>query len=306
MKFGTSFPEHPDSAGVLTRAAEDIFATQDLQRSIEVANLVLAHQPPADQPKRRIAYTIIGQANFDLLQFAEAEKGYIAARDLLPPNDKMRADLTERIASAVYRQAEAKQKAGDNLGAVDDFLRIATVAGTSKIAAQAEYDAGASLINLKEYPRAIQVLERFRTNNPKSEFTADVTRKLAVAYGETGQAGQAAVEFERIAMNPAEIEGHPARSEPAGRGSLRQGRQHDEGRRHARALRRRVSDAGRRFDRGAPEARRHRGHRGQHREATFLAARDRERGSQRGRGPHRSHAISRRQVAARAGDAGAR
>jgi tetratricopeptide (TPR) repeat protein len=204
VKFGTSFPEHPDSAGVLTRAAEDIFATQDLQRSIEVANLVLAHQPPADQPKRRIAYTIIGQANFDLLQFAEAEKGYIAARDLLPPADKMRADLTERIASAVYRQAEAKQKAGDNLGAVDDFLRISQVAGSSKIAAQAEYDAGASLINLKEYPRAIQVLERFRTNNPKSEFTADVTRKLAVAYGETGQAGQAAVEFERIALNPAE------------------------------------------------------------------------------------------------------
>ena len=204
VKFGTSFPEHPDSAGVLTRAAEDIFAAQDLQRSIEVANLVLAHQPPADQPKRRIAYTIIGQANFDLLQFAEAEKGYIAARDLLPPNDKMHADLTERIAQAVYRQGEAKQKSGDSLGAVDDFLRISQVAGTSKIAAQAEYDAGAQLITLKEWPRAIQVLEHFRANNPKSEFSADVTRKLAVAFGETGQAGQAAVEFERIAMNPAE------------------------------------------------------------------------------------------------------
>ena len=204
VKFGTSFPEHPDSAGVLTRAAEDIFAAKDLQRSIEVANLVLAHQPPADQPKRRIAHTIVGQSHFDLLNFAEAEKGFIAARALTPPSDKMNADLTERIAASVYRQAEAKQKAGDNLGAVDDFLRISQVAGASKIAAQAEYDAGASLINLKEYPRAIQVLERFRSNNPKSEYTADVTRKLAVAYGETGQAGQAAVEFERIALNPAE------------------------------------------------------------------------------------------------------
>jgi len=204
VKFGTSFPEHPDSAGVLTRAAEDIFATQDLQRAIEVANLVLAHQPPADQPKRRIAYTIIGQSNFDLLNFAEAEKGYEAARDLLPPNDKMRGDLTERIASSVYRQAEAKQKGGDAAGAVEDFLRIAQVAGTSKIAAQAEYDAGAQLITLKEWPRAIQVLEHFRSSNPKSEFSGDVTKKLAVAYGETGQAGQAAVEFERIAMNPAE------------------------------------------------------------------------------------------------------
>lgn len=204
VKFGTSFPEHPDSSGVLTRAAEDIFETKDLQRSIEVANLVLAHQPPADQPKQRIAHTIVGQANFDLLNFAEAEKAFISARALVPPGDKMNADLTERIAASVYRQAEAKQKAGDNLGAVDDFLRVSQVAGTSKIAAQAEYDAGANLINIKEYPRAIQVLERFRANNPKSEYASDVTRKLAVAYGETGQAGQAAAEFERISMNPAE------------------------------------------------------------------------------------------------------
>jgi tetratricopeptide (TPR) repeat protein len=204
VKFGTSFPEHPDSAGVLTRAAEDIFAAQDLQRAIEVSNLVLAHQPPADAAKRRIAYTIIGQSNFDLLNFPEAEKGYIAARDLLPPNDKMRTDLTERIASSVYRQAEAKQKSGDAAGAVEDFLRIAQVAGASKIAAQAEYDAGAQLVNLKDWPRAIQVLEHFRSGNPKSEYTADVTKKLAVAYGETGQAGQAAVEFERIALSPGE------------------------------------------------------------------------------------------------------
>ena len=205
VKFGTSFPEHPDSAGVLTRAAEDIFATQDLQRSIEVANLVLAHQPPADQPKRRIAYTIIGQANFDLLQFAEAEKGYIAARDLLPPNDKMRADLTERIASAVYRQGEAKQKAGDNLGRRRRLP--AHFAGRRNLEDRraGRIRRGRVSSSISRNGRApSSVLERFRANNPKSEFIADVTRKLAVAYGETGQAGQAAVEFERIAMNPAE------------------------------------------------------------------------------------------------------
>src|SRR4029453_5158326 len=126
------------------------------------------------QPKRRIAYTIIGQSDFDLLNFPEAEKNYIAARELLPANDKMRTDFTERIASSVYRQGEAKQKSGDALGAVDDFLRISQVAPTSKIAPQAEYDAGAQLVILKEWPRAIQVLERFRSNNPKSEYTADV------------------------------------------------------------------------------------------------------------------------------------
>ncbi len=306
IKFGTSFPEHPDSAGVLTRAAEDIFATQDLQRSIEVANLVLAHQPPADAPKRRIAYTIIGQANFDLMQFAEAEKGYIAARELLPPNDKMRADLTERIASSVYRQAEAKQKGGDAAGAVEDFLRIAQVAGTSKIAAQAEYDAGAQLIQLKDWPRAITVLERFRAVNPKSEFSADVTRKLAVAYTETGQAGQAAVEFERIALNPAETRDVQREANltaadlyaksgntPKAVGMLE---------RFVVTYPTPVADS--------IEARQkladYRRHRRPGRQTTLLAARDHRRGSHRRRRAHRSHAVPRRQIAARTGRAGAR
>ena len=272
VKFGTSFPEHPDSAGVLTRAAEDIFATQDLQRSIEVANLVLAHQPPADQPKRRIAYTIIGQANFDLLQFAEAEKGYIAARDLLPPNDKMRADLTERIASAVYRQGEAKQKAGDNLGAVDDFLRISQVAGTSKIAAQAEYDAGAQLIVLKEWPRAIQVLEHFRANNPEERIQRRRHQEArgGVRRNRAGRAGRGGIRTHRDESR--RVERHTARGQPAGRGAVREGGQHAQGRRHARALRGRLSDAGRGLHRGALETRRDRRHRGQRRKAAHLAA----------------------------------
>jgi hypothetical protein len=43
------------------------------------------------------------------------------------------------------------------------------------------------------------VLEEFRRDYPDSEFADDVTQKLAVSYLETGKAGQAAGEFERIA-----------------------------------------------------------------------------------------------------------
>src|SRR5262249_30401861 len=88
--------------------------------------------------------------------------------------------------------------------AVEDFLRVARVAPDSKIRSTAEYDAGAQLITLKQWDRAIEVLEAFRRENPKHELANDVTRKLAVAYSETGRAGQAAQEFERIAANPAE------------------------------------------------------------------------------------------------------
>jgi tetratricopeptide (TPR) repeat protein len=207
VKFAQTFPQHPDSAGVLTRAAEDIFAAHDLPRALEVSRLILARQPPVDPAKQRIAWTIIGQASFDQGVFAQAEGAYIKARDLAGTDAKMRADLTERIAAAVYKQGEAKQKSGDASGAVDDFLRVAQVAPDSKIRSTAQYDAAAQLINLKQWDRAIGVLEAYRRENPKSELSEDVTRKLAVAYAEANRPAEAAAEFEHIAGNSAEDRG---------------------------------------------------------------------------------------------------
>jgi tetratricopeptide (TPR) repeat protein len=204
VKFAQAFPEHPDSAGVLTRAAEEIFAARDLPRAIEVSQMILARQPAVDSAKQRIAWTIVAQSNYDLGAYDKAEPAYLKARELVGSDDKMRTDLTERIAATVYKQAEAKQKGGDSLGAVEDFLRVARVAPDSKIRSTAQYDAAAQLINLKQWDRAIGVLEGFRRDYPKSELAADVGRKLAVAYTEGNRPAQAAVEFERIAGDPKE------------------------------------------------------------------------------------------------------
>jgi cellulose synthase operon protein C len=69
----------------------------------------------------------------------------------------------------------------------------------SQIRATAEYDAAAALIALEAWGRAAAVLENFREDYPASEFADDVTRKLAVAYLESGRGAEAAGEFERIA-----------------------------------------------------------------------------------------------------------
>lgn len=204
VKFAETFPEHPDSAGVLTRAAEEIFAAKDLPRAVTISQSILARQPPVDAPKQRIAWTIIAQAHFDQGEYDKAEPAFIKARELVGNDDKMRNDLTERLAATVYKQGEAKQKAGDGAGAVDDFLRVARVAPDSKIRSTAQYDAAAQLISLKQWDRAIGVLQEFRKQYPKSELSADVTRKLAVAYSEANRPGEAAAEFEMIAANPAE------------------------------------------------------------------------------------------------------
>ncbi|HYB33926.1 MAG TPA: tetratricopeptide repeat protein [Steroidobacteraceae bacterium] len=204
VKFAQTFPEHPDSAGVLTRAAEEIFAAGDRPRAISVARLILARQPPVELAKQRIAWTIIAQSYYDQGEYAQAEPAFIQARELAGSDEKMRADLTERLAASVYKQGEAKQKAGDPSGAVEDYLRVARVAPESKVRANAEYDAAAQLINLKQWDRAIGVLEDFRRQFPQSPLQRDVTAKLAVAYAAANRPGEAAVEFERIAANPAE------------------------------------------------------------------------------------------------------
>jgi cellulose synthase operon protein C len=189
---------------VLTRTAEELFAAKDVTRAVSVAQLILDRTPPVDAPKQRIAWTIIGQAHFDQGQLAEAEPAFIRARDLAAGDPPTRADLTERLASVVYKQGEARRDAGDYEGAVQQWLRVGRVAPDAKIRPTAEYDAAAQLIKDSDWDRAIQVLEAFRKAYPNHPLSKDVAKKLAVAYSATSHPGQAAAEFERVAGTPGE------------------------------------------------------------------------------------------------------
>ncbi len=202
VKFAQAFPDHPDGAGVLTRATEDLYKARNLRRAVEVAGLLLARNPPATPAQRRIAYSVTGQAHFDQGDFAGAENAWTQARQLAAGDREIMSTLNEQLAVAVYRQAEAKRTAGDARGAVDQFLRLASVAPGAPAVETAQYDAAAELIKLEDWPRAIDVLESFRRNYPQSPQQPDVTQKLAVAYLQAGRGAAAAGEFERIASAP--------------------------------------------------------------------------------------------------------
>jgi TolA-binding protein len=204
LKFAATFPQHAESAQVLTRAASDLYAAKDYPRATAAAQAILARQPPVDAAKQRIAYTVIANSNFEQGQFDQAEVGYASAQGLMQANDPERSAISERLAASIYKQGEAKNKAGDSAAAVDDFLRVSKLAPDSKVRANADFDAAALLITQKQWDRAIVVLEGFRHNFPQSPLQGDVTRKLAVAYSESNRPQEAAVEFERIAATPTE------------------------------------------------------------------------------------------------------
>src|SRR5258708_12854296 len=118
-------------------------------------------------------------------------------------NDPERAVIVERLAASIYKQGEQKSKSGDSAAAVDDFLRVAALAPTSKVRANADFDAAALLMKDKQWDRAIVVLQGFRRNFPQSPLQSDVTRDLAVAYTESNRPAQAAPESAQIPQRPA-------------------------------------------------------------------------------------------------------
>ena len=188
---------------MLTAVAEDLFGQNQFDLAIAVGQAVVAKEPPVKPELARTAWTVIAHSQFDLADFAAAETSYYSLRAVTPGEDAMaRQEIKDRIASTIYKQGEQARDAGDLETAVTHFRRLGQAVPDSAIRMTAEYDAAAALINLQAWDRAAVVLEEFRRDYPDSEFADDVTQKLAVSYLETGQAGQAAGEFERIANAP--------------------------------------------------------------------------------------------------------
>lgn len=207
LRFGDTYPAHPESGAVLTTVAEDLFEQDQYDLAIAVGQSVVGKQPPVAQPLARTAWTVIAHSQFDLDNFVEAEQAYYALRPFTPADDATaNQEIKDRIASSIYKQGEQARDGGDLESAVGHFRRLGQAVPDSDIRATAEYDAAAALINLQAWNRASSVLEEFRRDYPDSEYAEDVTQKLAVTYLESDRGAEAAGEFVRIANAPGSTE----------------------------------------------------------------------------------------------------
>ncbi len=199
LRFATAWPTDVRAGPVLADAAEKLYVLKDGDQAARVAQRVLDLQPPAADAQRRVAWTVLAHTSFESNAFDRAEKGYAEVLKLTPDRDAARNDLVERQAASIYKQGEQARAAGQTREAVGHFARVGTVAPQSSIRANAQYDAAASLIALKDWDGAARTLEDFRQRFPNHPLQGEVSGKLAVAYLEKGQWASAAGEFERLA-----------------------------------------------------------------------------------------------------------
>ncbi|MEO8835126.1 MAG: tetratricopeptide repeat protein [Caldimonas sp.] len=201
LRFAQAFAGDARVGAVLTDAAEKLYALKETDQATQVAQRVVDLNPPAAEAQRRVAWTVLAYTSFDKSAFAGAEKAFAEAIKLTPEKDPARADLVERQAAAIYKQAEQARASGKQKEAAASFARVGTVAPGSSVRANAQYDAAAALISLKDWDGAIKTLEDFRTRFPNHALQPEVSKKLAVAYLEKGQWAGAAGEFEKIAAS---------------------------------------------------------------------------------------------------------
>ncbi|MBW2449338.1 MAG: tetratricopeptide repeat protein, partial [Deltaproteobacteria bacterium] len=198
LKFADTFPDHKKAAIVLGAAADDLYEMKEYEQALIIANKVFEVFPDADVDVVRGAWLVVGHSSYELLLYSEAESAYSNVLALLPEEDEARNELMDNLAASIYKQGELANNAQDSRAAADHFMRVGRMAPASKIRPNAEYDAAAALIQLKDWEAAATVLLGFRNNFPDNPLQPEVTKKIAYVYKENNQLSLAAEEYERI------------------------------------------------------------------------------------------------------------
>lgn len=198
LKFAETYPKHEKAAIVLGAAADDLYDMKDYEQALAASRKLIQAFPGADRETLKSAWIVAGHSCYELQRYAESETAYGKVLALLPAEDKSRAGFADNLAASIYKQGEQANAKKDYRAAADHFLRVGRVAPTSKIRANAEYDAAAALIQLKEWKTAATVLTGFREHFPGHQLQSEVTRKIAYVYREDGKLSLAAGEYERV------------------------------------------------------------------------------------------------------------
>ncbi|HEY9134970.1 MAG TPA: tetratricopeptide repeat protein [Pseudomonadales bacterium] len=198
LRLVDTFPKHEKVTVVLGAAIDDIYSMKDYELAIRTGHRLIKEFPDAERSIKHGAWLVIAYSSFELEKYSDAEIAYIEVLNITPEQDKDRIKFIDNLAASIYKQGELANINAEYETAVKHFLRIATLAPSSKIRSTAEYDAAAILVQTKNFEQAESVLLAFRETYPQHQLQHDVTKKIAYVYKESEKYSQAALEFERI------------------------------------------------------------------------------------------------------------
>jgi len=203
QRYVDLYSEDSRSEVIATSAAERAYGAKLYNKTIELANFI---SDKANEETRFNANNLKARSYLELQKFADAEAVYMELLDSKLANRKKIDTISDSLALAIYRQGEFAKSAGQTDIALSHFIRITDIVPKSELAATGLYDAIAISMEAKNWKQAIDLIEEFKAGHPRHKATAEVSKKLSVAYLNSDQKGKAAQEFEQIARIEANIE----------------------------------------------------------------------------------------------------
>jgi outer membrane protein assembly factor BamD (BamD/ComL family) len=202
-RYADSFPNAPQAAPVLTRAAEDLYESKDLDGAVALSSRVLARGDAAPELRGQ-SLGVLADSKFAQNKYGESESAYTQLLAVTAAADPGRKVVVDQLAASIYKQGEAARAAGDLPRAAQTFARVGQVVPEAGIRANADYDAASAWFEAQDWRNAQAALEAFRGRNPSSPLLADADKKLALAYQKDAKPGQAAEVYARLAQRPGE------------------------------------------------------------------------------------------------------
>jgi tetratricopeptide (TPR) repeat protein len=201
LAFVKSYGTDKRSGSVLAKASEELFALKNYAKALEVATSVVAQKGGVDKKLNKTAYGVIAHSQYELGNYAEAEKGYKKQLQYIDKSDKEYAKVTERMAATAYKQGDIARQANDLNAAIEHFMRVKKIAPNSSARVAAQYDAATYMLKLQQWDKALVELLDLRRKFPDHELTRDVSQKIAYAYEQDEQWDKAAKEYMAIYRN---------------------------------------------------------------------------------------------------------
>lgn len=208
QQFANQYADDPRATGVLGHLARGQLERGELDSAAALAQQLLDWQPPASPEEQFSAWLVLGHSQFDLGQFAAAERAYWQVLERWPETEEgraetmagtpSRAEVRERIAASMYQRARQQLDAGEVSGAVALLAEIPQTLPTTEVAVQAQFDTAHYLMQLERWPEAQQALETFRAAYPDSPLQVQIPVRLARVYQARENWLAAAAELRRV------------------------------------------------------------------------------------------------------------
>ncbi len=189
------FPFEPNTPNILSSAGALYYTHNQFTEALKYFKTLIKYFPDSDEVDNA-QYSIL-ESYFGKNDFQSVE--FLAKRILSSDaSDEIKQKAQQRLAEAIFLNAESMSQAGTSNQAAEEYFRMATEIPNAEFADRALFNAGQEYEKTNHFREAIRAYELLRSSYPGSAYFTDALNNLAYDYGEIGQFNRAGETYEAL------------------------------------------------------------------------------------------------------------